>query len=666
MRGRLKEKSDFWKKITVNGLVRSWIMLGFTLMWLKTTGPPTPVFFYNHSSALEHASFVDGAIEELLATGAARAVEHQPRCVLPLGVVPKKGSSKYRLIFDARYINSHLHVPSFKYESLSSLTEVLKPNDYMFTIDLKSGYHHIDMHEDTWEFLGFQWKGCFYQFVQLPFGLAPACWVFTTVTRELQKYWRADGHRCSCYIDDSLHAHQDMGVLLQWQQRVLGDLANAGFLVSDSKCSLEPEQRKAYLGAEVDTVRGALFVPEGKRLAIQASIAGAAATFQRNGRFRVRDLASIAGSLQSMSHSFGKISVLMTRRMCGWIALQLRDGYSYNHLRPLTPEVAGELDFWSQSFVVYDGSKPIWRPSHLHTLVIHTDAAGRSEFAFGGWGGWTKENGQLLIASGKWDFETKARSSTWLELLGMLNVLQSLNMGGRLIGQRVLIRTDSQPARDILVKGGSVVPAIQDVCMPLLWFCIEQGIDLLLEWVPRELNEFADALSKHQDYGGWVLNPARFAELATLWGSDGRFTVDLFASATDHQMVPYYSYHYTPTCAGVNAFAHEWPMAPEVAWCNPPFAIIGRVLAHAAACRARLCLVAPFWPRAVWWPRLIAGRTLFNKFVHAVHVFGRSTDLFNLDGGMPVHGGLPPKWNTMALLMDFGADAPQHIPVPPL
>ena len=85
------------------------------------------------------------AVAELVATGAARPATGPLHLVLPLGVVPKKGSSKLRLIYDARYLNEHVNVPSFKYETLTQLSEVLQPRDFMFTIDLKSGYHHIDM-----------------------------------------------------------------------------------------------------------------------------------------------------------------------------------------------------------------------------------------------------------------------------------------------------------------------------------------------------------------------------------------------------------------------------------------------------------------------------------------------------------------------------------------
>ena len=73
----------------------------------------------------------------------------------------------------------------------------LRPRDFVFTLDLKSGYHHVDIREDCWTYLGFEWRGQYYVFTQLPFGIASACWAFTKLTREVIRGWRRQGWRCS-------------------------------------------------------------------------------------------------------------------------------------------------------------------------------------------------------------------------------------------------------------------------------------------------------------------------------------------------------------------------------------------------------------------------------------------------------------------------------------
>ena len=59
--------------------------------------------------------------------------------------VSKLKSGKKRLILDVRHINRHLYKSKFKCEDLSVAKEVLRPGDFMFFFDLKSGYHHIDI-----------------------------------------------------------------------------------------------------------------------------------------------------------------------------------------------------------------------------------------------------------------------------------------------------------------------------------------------------------------------------------------------------------------------------------------------------------------------------------------------------------------------------------------
>jgi hypothetical protein len=95
--------------------------------------------------------------------------------------------------------------------------------------------------------------------------------------------------------------------------------------------------------------------------------------------FRIRVVASLAGSLLSMSHSFGKISVCPydTRYLSLWIAEELRKkDTTYNSYRLLTPDVAWEMNFWLGFFEHYDGFRPLRRPSHIHSFVIYTDGLG--------------------------------------------------------------------------------------------------------------------------------------------------------------------------------------------------------------------------------------------------------------------------------------------------
>ena len=93
----------------------------------------------------------------------------------------------------------------FKYEDLRVAMLLLERNDLMFSFDLKSGYHHVDIAHEHWKYLGFTWKSHYYIiFTVLHFGLSSAGYIFTKLVCAMVGYRRAKGGTveelspCSC------------------------------------------------------------------------------------------------------------------------------------------------------------------------------------------------------------------------------------------------------------------------------------------------------------------------------------------------------------------------------------------------------------------------------------------------------------------------------------
>ena len=83
---------------------------------------------------------------------------------------------------------------------------LFEKGDYLFSFDLKSGYHHVDIAEVHQKYLGFSWWGCYYVLTVLLFGLSTACYMFTKLLRPLVRYWHSKGLRLVVYLDDGLGA----------------------------------------------------------------------------------------------------------------------------------------------------------------------------------------------------------------------------------------------------------------------------------------------------------------------------------------------------------------------------------------------------------------------------------------------------------------------------
>lgn len=88
-----------------------------------------------------------------------------------------------------------------------------------------------------------------------------------------------------------------------------------------------------YLGAELDTVAGSFLVPDAKRQAVQRMITTTLHSFRNHFPYRVSDIANLAGTLQSIPHSFGKLPILMTRFMSGCIVDHIAQDASYSQRR---------------------------------------------------------------------------------------------------------------------------------------------------------------------------------------------------------------------------------------------------------------------------------------------------------------------------------------------
>ena len=69
--------------------------------------------------------------------------------------VSVQSSGKKRLILDLRLINKHLWKQRVKFEDLKVALNFLDAGHFMFSFDIKSGYHHVEISLLTSVFWGF-------------------------------------------------------------------------------------------------------------------------------------------------------------------------------------------------------------------------------------------------------------------------------------------------------------------------------------------------------------------------------------------------------------------------------------------------------------------------------------------------------------------------------
>ena len=140
-------------KIEANEFVLNVIEHGYQLPFSSL---PASKHLKNNRSSLNNQEFVCEAIHELIQAGLIVECVQKPFVINPLTV--SDNGSKKRLVLDLRHINQHIVIDHVKYEDWKLALQLLRKDFFVYAFDLKSGYHHIDVHRDFHKFLGFSWK----------------------------------------------------------------------------------------------------------------------------------------------------------------------------------------------------------------------------------------------------------------------------------------------------------------------------------------------------------------------------------------------------------------------------------------------------------------------------------------------------------------------------
>ena len=354
----------------------------------------------------------------------------------------------------------------------------------------------MDLHERSRAYVAVEWRGVFYEFCVLPFGLAPACWVFTKINRELVGLWRSRDIRVHPYVDDFCSAVRapdlsDPGALATVAS-VMEDVRRAGWLVSETKSQLYLTRSLVHIGVGIDLEARSLFVPDKAVAKIRACATKILGCFRR---IPLKLVAKFAGLVNAQWFVLGGLTRLFSRAAAVLVADTLRTGSWGSHVQG-SAQFRRELDFWlGDGFRAFQ--RGIWEPrgSGLTLEVPHCDA---SDYAWGSWLERTLADPELEAHS-YLALEDRLRSSTFRELRGILESLRSFNVQGRLQGKRVLVICDNQ-AVHFVMESGSRHDELQELALELYEFCRAHGVVSSSLWMPRSFEARADALSKIRDF----------------------------------------------------------------------------------------------------------------------------------------------------------------------
>ena len=565
--------------------------------------------------------------DEYLQRGAVSVIPaSEAACIDNTFFVPKRDCADYRMIHDLRPVNAFCHEYPTSFDTLYSLAEVLLPEDWLVSFDLRHGYFCLSLHPKFRKYFCFRVNGVVYQWNVLPFGWVGSPATFQEfaleVTKVLIKVLKGKA-RGRTYLDDFMFMFRGYQTAKTAVPVMQATLTALGLEWHPRKSDWEPSMMKRHLGLLVDTMNRRFIAPTDRLLIIKNAIRQLLGVASKGKRWvPVRMVARAVGHMICIILACNKVRML-TRSLYDCIKAAL----SWEGKVRLSHQAMKDLKAMLKEVQNHKGAY-IWPPAPTH--VLYTDASES---------GWGAVLG-TFEAQGHWMHYQKHLHIGALEIMAVYFGLLAFRR--QLKGAVVQVKVDNQNAYHNLHRWVSSVPIYMRYLRKIMKLSEQHDFLIIPKWVPSEQN-VADSLSRHVSKEEWKMERTYFLRMQQLYGPH---TIDRFASHTSSQLPLYNSAKYDTFTAGVDAFAQaDWESHNN--WINPPFSMLSRVvnrLVHMTKCRTTICV--PQWPTAKWYRPLI-------KRAKAVHVVPAGTFAF-----CRVHSGQQEdrfafKWPTLLIRLEW-------------
>ncbi|KAK5985976.1 reverse transcriptase [Trichostrongylus colubriformis] len=480
-----------WMALEPSILVLDTMINGYTIPFDEAPEPPHRDG--NRKSALRHAVFVDITITDLISNGAIKEVANPQVANLFVHPLSVAEGRKLRLVLDLSSLNKYVTKEYVKFDDMAKIQHLLPWNGFMTTFDLKSGYHHVRIAEQSQNFLGFSWNSKFFKFTVLPFGLSSAPHIFTKILRPLIKKWRGEGKGVAIYLDDGLIWANSRSGCKATSEGIRKELKEFGWFEAEQKSVWSPSSKATWLGFDIDLNSFEISISKDR-------IEGASSTLQRMLQDRAPSLHARMrweGSLASMSLVISDNDKRRTRAITTAIAEAQSSECALSYRWSLSTKEKRDIYFWSERLtkgMLTSLSPPDCPPAPQ--FIIEVDASAHSVGAVLR-GSSNRKAHSVLPES------LKLASSTSRELWAIHFGLLTF---GPVLAGNILLRTDNQAACRIY-RVGSNLEYLQQQAEDI-WE-LQESLKLnrvTVEWIPREQNVLADLESRELDYDSWGIN----------------------------------------------------------------------------------------------------------------------------------------------------------------
>ena len=188
--------------------------------------------------------FKKDEVNKLLEKGVVVECEHEPVEYISPIFLREKTDGTQRLILNLKHLNKYLEYKHFKMQTLQTILNLIQPNCYMATIDLKDAYYSVKIDGNDTCFLKFLCNSKLLKFVVLPNGLSPGPRKFTKLTLAIL---RMQGYTVATYIDDIIAIGQSFEECFLTVVETINLFQKLGFLIHPDERKFIPAKIVEYL-----------------------------------------------------------------------------------------------------------------------------------------------------------------------------------------------------------------------------------------------------------------------------------------------------------------------------------------------------------------------------------------------------------------------------------
>ena len=527
-------------------------------------------------------------VKKLEQQGVVELAEHEDgEFISRVFLVKKKDKEEYRLILDLSQLNEdYVEYKKFKMETLKSITRLITPNCWFYSIDFADAYYSIPIHPKLRKFLRFELDGVLYQYTCMPNGYKDAPRLFTKLLKvPLSKIRRELGATLAAYLDDSLGIER--GRLEDLQEiplKLIDIFQEFGYTINWKKSILNLTHEIEFLGFILNSIKMTISLSDRKERSVRQAIGDL--------------LKQVEPSIREVSKVIGKILATMPAnrfaRRFTTRAMLLRDqalrdnNEDYDSPMFITEQVRQDLE--DQKVALTGISCPIFESTP--DVELFSDASKQ------GWGVFAPFRGDHLHRfGGRWSEEDAEKHINTLETKAVwIGEIYTLDNASNM---HVRLRVDNTTAVAAVRKQGDLKNQERNDFARLIWdFARERNIWLSIQHIPGVENVEADEASRYfKDSAEWGISSEIQQFIFNRWGKP---EIDLFATSRNFVCEKFGSWGPDPRATVVDSLQENWSKFDSV-YLFPPFPILTKVIQKIIMEKARGILIIPNWDSQFWY-----------------------------------------------------------------